>query len=522
MYVFGVPLSRLSNFSRVIAVFVATIGLVMGISVSASATPALITDIPAVPYAQYTVISPDGSRLYVMSQNSKQLIVIDTSTNTAVGTYDLSAGITTDQVSYLTISPDGSKIYVSGYGGATADSKIFVINLSGNTPTVSGSIGLSNPHRSGSMLTIAGTAITPDGRYLYVTVPMDSVVQRIDTTTNQVDRLFTVTSATNSSYNLKYPVNVAVSPNGQYFFVTFSAAAGGQVGYAGFVSLRVSDDTIIDQSEFGLREASSSSVPTAAPWGVTVASDGHTLYVSSSKSGGAWIKDILINSNGTFGATNTTTVAGVQPGRIALSADGTFLYVATFSTSGVRVLNTSNMSTVALIPTTGVDLLSMIAPSPDTSAHTAYIGSTNSSIWFIGEYIGPNNQVLNQTTGASFSSAALTATGLPGTVTYSISPGLPTGLTFNSSTGVISGVLNAPLATSNFVITGTNGSSTATARVTLTVTGSGSGGSSNSSSTLANTGSSTTPVFIAAALLITCGAVIVFSSRRQRKSNNSK
>ena len=524
---------RLFGVSRIVAAVVATLGLVFGVAISASATPARIADLTTVTNANYTVISPDGSRLYVMSQTSKQLQVIDTSTNTAIGTYDLSSGITTDQVVYLTISPDGSKLYASGYGGSTADSAIFVINVAGSTPSVSSSISLFNPQRNSSLQTIAGTAITPDGRYLYVTVPISKTVQVIDTTLNQVVNFFTVQSTSNSSYNLSYPLRVAVSPNGQYYFVTFSAAipsATQGIGYAGVVSMRVSDDSVMDQIEFGLRDITQSSVPTAQPWGVTVSSDSHTLFVSSSMTGGAWIKQIEINNNGTFnsGSINTAPITGMQPGEIRLSADNTLLYVGTFSSTGLRIFRTSNLSTAATLNMTNINLNSMIAPSPDVSKHTAYVGSFSTVVYFIGEYIGPQTQVINKTTGENFSSTAMTATGLTGgTVTYSISSGLPSGLSFNTSTGVISGAATSTLTTTTFTITGTDGTASATSTVTLTITagsggsgGSGSNSSQNSSgssASLANTGNNPLPLIGMAGLFLTAG-VLLSAFRLQHKA----
>lgn len=524
---------HLSGVSRLVAAVVATLCLVLGVSISASATPARIADLTTVTDACYTVISPDGSRLYVMSQTSKQLQVIDTSTNTAIGTYDLSSGITTDQVVYLTISPNGTKIYASGYGGSTADSEVFVIDVSGITPTVTASIPLFNTHRSSSMMTIGGSAITPNGSLLYVTAPMDKTVQVIDTATNQVTNFFTVTSTTNSSYNLSYPLRVTVSPNGQYYFVTFSAAvpsATQGIGYAGVVSMRVSDDTVRDQIEFGLRDISQSSVPTAQPWGVAVSSDSHTLFVSSSMTGGAWIKQIEVNNDGTFNRSliNTATVTGMQPGEIRLSADNTLLYVGTFSSTGLRIFRTSNLSTAATLNMTNINLNSMIAPSPDVSKHTAYVGSFSTVVYFIGEYIGPQTQVINKTTGENFSSTAMTATGLTGgTVTYSISPGLPSGLSFNTSTGVISGAATSTLTTTTFTITGTDGTASATSTVTLTITagsggsgGSGSNSSQNSSgssASLAKTGNNPLPLIGMAGLFLTAG-VLLSAIRLQHKA----
>lgn len=511
---------RLNALSRILAVVLATILFAPGVPLPASATPVLAQTISSIAQSNYNVMSPDGTRLYVMSQTSKQLQVIDTATNTVIDTYLLS-GITTDQVVYLTISPDGTKIYASGYGGSAISSAIFVIDLTSNTPNVSDTISLGTT-LSSSIATVGGSAITPDGSTLYVTLPKDGKVKIIDTVSKTITSEITVTSTTNSSYNLVYPSHVAVGPDGQYFFVTFTALVPTISGYSGYVSMRVSDRTVIDQTEFGLMDQASSSTPTAKPWGITVSSNSQTLYVSSLTSGSGWLKSVSINPNGTFGAVSTTNVSGKVLGDVRLSADDSLLYVTGYITGAsgsLLVFPTSTMTSPTTVLLSYVNTNSMIAPARDSTSHAAYVGSTTNNVYLVGEFITPSIQVLNKSTGSAFSSAAMTATGLPGTVTYSISPGLPSGLSFDTATGVISGSATSPLATTIFTISGTNGTSTATARITLTVTsGSGGGGSnstpSNDSYSLANTGFDAVPYYITAGVLLLSGVVFASSARR--------
>jgi hypothetical protein len=83
----------------------------------------------------------------------------------------------------------------------------------------------------------------------------------------------------------------------------------------------------------------------------------------------------------------------------------------------------------------------------------------------------PATQILNGSVGAAFTpSAALVPSGFVGTVTYSITPILPTGLSLAIATGVISGVPTEFLGPSTFTIRGVGSSSgIATATVTLQV-----------------------------------------------------
>jgi hypothetical protein len=63
----------------------------------------------------------------------------------------------------------------------------------------------------------------------------------------------------------------------------------------------------------------------------------------------------------------------------------------------------------------------------------------------------------------------MTGIGFFGGVTWSISPALPTGLSINSSTGVISGTPTVSSATTTYTITGTSGTQTGTATISITV-----------------------------------------------------
>ena len=66
----------------------------------------------------------------------------------------------------------------------------------------------------------------------------------------------------------------------------------------------------------------------------------------------------------------------------------------------------------------------------------------------------------------------VTGSGGTGTLSYSVSPALPTGLTFNASTGAISGTPTATSAATSYTVTVTDSNSaTAAASFSLTVNG---------------------------------------------------
>jgi hypothetical protein len=85
--------------------------------------------------------------------------------------------------------------------------------------------------------------------------------------------------------------------------------------------------------------------------------------------------------------------------------------------------------------------------------------------------LSPALQTVTGTVGAPLTqTAAMIPSGFGGTVTYTISPGLPNGLTFNNATGAIFGTPTAALTTTAFTIRAAGSvSGTATATVNLSI-----------------------------------------------------
>ena len=85
--------------------------------------------------------------------------------------------------------------------------------------------------------------------------------------------------------------------------------------------------------------------------------------------------------------------------------------------------------------------------------------------------LSPSTQTVTATVGAAITATtAYTATEIPGTKTFAITPALPAGLTINASTGVISGTPTVTLTATTFTVTASDGTASATATVTLTIT----------------------------------------------------
>lgn len=115
---------------------------------------------------QGLVVSPDGTRLFVVNSGSGTVSVVDTATNRVRST--ISVGSTPHNA---VISHDGTKLYVSNYGSGT----VSVIDTA--TSSVANTVGVGvHPH---------GIAIDSKGKQLYVANYSSNTLSIIDTVTLQ-------------------------------------------------------------------------------------------------------------------------------------------------------------------------------------------------------------------------------------------------------------------------------------------------------------------------------------------------
>ena len=145
------------------------------INVAAGAAGAQIA--PFDPGTVGVAITPDGKRAYVASKTAATVSVVNTATNTLIGT-PIEVGNEGESFDRgVAITPDGRHVYVARFG----DDLVSMIDTETNLV-----IGAPIPVGDGPR----AMAITPDGRRLYVTNNQDSPtgnsVSVIDTATNTV------------------------------------------------------------------------------------------------------------------------------------------------------------------------------------------------------------------------------------------------------------------------------------------------------------------------------------------------
>jgi hypothetical protein len=84
--------------------------------------------------------------------------------------------------------------------------------------------------------------------------------------------------------------------------------------------------------------------------------------------------------------------------------------------------------------------------------------------------LSPSSQTVSATVGAAITATtAFTATEIPGTKTFSITPALPAGLTMSTSTGVVSGTPTTTQSATTYTVTASDGTASATATIAITV-----------------------------------------------------
>ncbi len=115
-----------------------------------------------------------------------------------------------------------------------------------------------------------------------------------------------------------------------------------------------------------------------------------------------------------------------------------------------------------------------VTASDGTASATATISITVSAATVSATAVTPGSQTVSGFVGVELTpTAALTAAAVTGTKVFSVTPTLPSGLTLNSATGVISGTPTALKAASTYVIVVSDGANFGVATVRLTVTAAG-------------------------------------------------
>jgi YVTN family beta-propeller protein/VCBS repeat-containing protein len=251
-----------------------------------------------------------------------------------------------------TFTPTGAA-RLAAYSGAGADSVDFAVTASDGQDsvvvTVSATIEGAEAAVTGSIAVGSNPswlAVSPDGARAYVSNLFDGTVSVIDTATNTVIDTDAGVAGVNAISVGGSAWDMALSPDGTRLYVT---------------KQNNSTVSVIDTTTYTLVDAD----PAAAgvnpisvggqPWGLAVSPDGTRVYVTSRTTNTVAVIDTATNTlidtdPGTAGVTPITV--GGQPLDAAVSPDGTRLYVANWSDGTVSVIDTAAYGVIDTDPAT--------------------------------------------------------------------------------------------------------------------------------------------------------------------------
>ena len=268
------------------------------VSVIDTATNTVVATIPVGSGPVGVAVNPSGTRLYVTNRGSGNISVIDTSTNAVVATIPVGSGPVG-----VAVNPSGTRLYAANFSSNT----VSVIDTSTNAVVATIPVG-SAPN---------DVAVNPSGTRLYVVNHLSSTVSVIDASTNTVVITIPVGSV---------PVGVAVNPSGARVYVTSD--------FSGKVSvIDTSTNTVFATISVGSR-----------PQGVAVNLFGTRVYAANY--GSNTVSVIDTSTNTVF----ATIPVGSGPIGVAVNPSGTRLYVANNSSNTVSVIDTSTNTVAATIP----------------------------------------------------------------------------------------------------------------------------------------------------------------------------
>ncbi len=208
---------------------------------------------------------------------------------------------------------------------------------------------------------------------------------------------------------------------------------------------------------------------------------------------------------GAAGGTCGGTVTATTPGG-----------VNTLHYAGGALADTLDSCTITVpvaFSTAGAKTLSAASLTASTSNKTELINDLSSTITVNADQsITPVQQspVLEDRIEMT-PTDAFVPTGFTGTMTYSISPTIPDGLNFDTTTGVVSGTPTTPSASADYTVTATDGTYTATAIITMGVASRPAGIYPAGQTTQARVGEAITPTETLDVSSVPCPAELTIS-----------
>jgi PQQ-dependent catabolism-associated beta-propeller protein len=290
------------------------------LSVIDTRTDSLIATIPVGTRPRGVKVSPDGRTVYValsgspkcppsMPDEECEKLKADKSKD-GIAEVDVAArrvrrvlpgGSDPEQ---FDISADGRRLYISNEDAGTAS----LVDVPSGTILTTVKVG-AEPE---------GVRLSPDGKLVYVTAESDTSIRVLDATTGAAKARIKVD---------RRPRDVAFTPDGKRAYAT--AEVGGTVSVIDVAANRVIA-TIRLPAE-------------AKPMGVRVSPDGKRVYVATGRGGTVLVIDPATNQ------VSGSVKVGQRPWGIGLTADGKKLYTANGPSNDVSVVDTGRLQVIKTI-----------------------------------------------------------------------------------------------------------------------------------------------------------------------------
>jgi YVTN family beta-propeller protein len=319
----------------------------LSIASAAAAPSPIVTSIGVGGRPEQLAVSPDGSTLYVSDSDSASVDVVNLSTDAVTDTIPLGKNVTPYDIA---VSPDGSRVYVESNPGS-----LTVINTANDSIVASLPIG-----------TFDGVlALSPDGSKVYVAAFANSPDPRgidvVDTATNTISANIPVGGEI---------LTMAVTPDGSKLFASVVGSDTSSLGSS------------LDVIDTATDSISTSITMTNVVWSLAVSPSGSQLYLTTGQASHAQQLDAVDTTSDAVNWTVTVSEFAVQNG-IAVSPDGSTVYVDDSQRGKLTVVDASTHTIEASVPTAGSSL--GLALSPDGS--TRYVASQGSSVELLGTQI---------------------------------------------------------------------------------------------------------------------------------------
>lgn len=256
---------------------------------------------------QEIVVAPDQLTAYVTNINGNTVTVIDLQTSQIITNIDTAVPFDVINPQGIAITPDGSRVWVSSDSNTELAFAIDTTTNSGISDAVTG-------------IDSHGVAITPDGLLVYIANEDSQTVSKVDMT---FFTQFNVPLAAGSN-----PYGVAITPDNASVYVSNAGATANNVNV---ISVAFNSVTATIPIGHAARQ-------------IKITPDGSHAYVANLTDG--TVSVIAIPGNTVV----ATIPVGTHPLGVGITPDGQFVYVTNAVSNNVSVISTTSDTVIATIP----------------------------------------------------------------------------------------------------------------------------------------------------------------------------